>query len=175
MKLNHLLLFITLFVFTTLTFAQEMKIMRKGDAQLLSEIKGVALFENNKVVIGPIPDADQREPQYKELDLKTGDEIQFVNGVRIKSMEDFIKNYTAVKVGDELKFGVKREDQRFIVSFTKAEEAKGMTRIIKMDGDGKGKDGNVKVENGKVIIGGKKMDLDSLKKSGGKVIINKSK
>ena len=40
---------------------------------------------------------------------------------------------------------------------------------MKFSTDGKG-GGNVKIENGKVIIGGKKMDLDSLKKSG-KVII----
>lgn len=166
---------ITILLISFSLHAQEMRIIQKGDAQIISELKGVALFEDGKVLIGQLPDADQRESQYKDLDLKSGDEIQFVNGVRIKSMDDFIKAYTTVKIGDEIKFGVKRESQRFIVAFKKAEEAKAMTRIIKVGPDGKAKDGNVKIEDGKVIIGGKKMDLDSLKKSGGKVIINKSK
>ncbi|KAF0140295.1 MAG: hypothetical protein FD122_2611 [Stygiobacter sp.] len=160
-----------LLVVAAIITAQEkrMQIFNAGEAQMLPEIKGIVLAENGKVVIGPIPDKDQRDGEYKNLDLAQGDEILFVNGKKIKSIDDFKKYYSEIKTGDNVKLAVQRDKDRFIVEFKKAEEAKGGQRIMKFSTDGKG-GSNVKVENGKVIVGGKKMDLDSLKKSG-KVII----
>lgn len=160
-----------LLVVSTLIMAQEkrMQIFNAGEAQMLPEIKGIVLVENGKVVIGPIPDKEQRDSEYKSLDLSQGDEILFVNGKKIKSIDNFKKYYSEIKTGDYVKLAVQRDKDRFIVEFKKAEEAKGGQKIMKFSTDGKG-GGNVKIENGKVIIGGKKMDLDSLKKSG-KVII----
>lgn len=160
-----------LLVITLIISAQEkkMQIFNAGEAHMLPEIKGIVLAENGKVVIGPIPDKDQRDAEYKSLDLAQGDEIIFVNGKKIKSIGDFKKYFSEIKTGDNVKLAVQRDKDRFIVEFKKAEEVKGGQKIMKFSTDGKG-GGNVKVENGKVIIGGKKMDLDSLKKSG-KVII----
>jgi PDZ domain-containing secreted protein len=146
-----------------------MQIFNAGEAQMLPEIKGIVLVENGKVVIGPIPAKDQRDAEYKNLDLSQGDEILFVNGKKIKSIDDFKKYYGEIKTGENVKLAVQRDKDRFIVEFKKADEVKGGQKIMKFSTDGKG-GGNVKIENGKVIIGGKKMDLDSLKKSG-KVII----
>ncbi|MDP2038694.1 MAG: PDZ domain-containing protein [Ignavibacteria bacterium] len=162
-----------LLVFAAIITAQEkrMQIFNAGEAQMLPEIKGIVLVENGKIVIGPIPDKDQRDGEYKNLDLAQGDEILFVNGKKIKSIEDFKKYFGEIKTGSNVKFAVQRDKDRFIVEFKKAEEAKGGQKIMRFTTDGKdGGKGNVKTENGKVIIGGKKMDLDSLKKSG-KVII----
>ena len=168
LKLN----FITL-VFAASINAQQIKMISEDDAEMLPEIKGVVLFEDGKIVIGPSPSADQRENEYQDLDLQSGDEIQFVNGKRIKTMEDFKKNYHAIKTGEEVKFGINRNNQRFIVTFKKAEAMKGepKIRIKRMAGE----DGNVKVENGKIIMNGKKLDIDSLKKSGANIIIKKDK
>lgn len=162
-----------LMIVAAIITAQEkrMQIFNAGEAQMLPEIKGIVLVENGKVVIGPIPDKDQRDGEYKNLDLAQGDEILFVNGKKIKSIADFKKYFGEIKTGDNAKFAVQRDKDRFIVEFKKAEEAKGGQRIMQFTTDGKeGGKGNMKIENGKVIIGGKKMDLDSLKKSG-KVII----
>ncbi|MFA7419311.1 MAG: PDZ domain-containing protein [Melioribacteraceae bacterium] len=160
-----------LLVVAAIITAQEkrMQVFNAGEAQMLPEIKGIVLVEKGKVVIGPIPDKDQRDGEYKSLDLAQGDEILFVNGKKIKSIDDFKKYYGKIKTGDNAKLAVQRDKDRFIVEFKKAEEAKGGQRIMQFTTDGKG-GGNIKVEKGKVIIGGKKMDLDSLKKSG-KVII----
>ena len=40
--------------------------------------------------------------------LKEGDEIQFLNGSRISKVEDLMKAYEEVKIGDNLKFGLLR-------------------------------------------------------------------
>lgn len=153
---------------------QQMQTFNAGEAQMLPEIKGIVISENGKLVIGPMPSADQRGKEYQEIDLKSGDEIQFVNGKRVKTIEDFKKNYSEIKVGDEFKLGVKRGEQRFIVALKKS-DAKAGPQIIRMGGDGKVISGDAKVENGKVIIGGKKLDLDSLQKAGANIKIKKDK
>ena len=169
-------MFFKIFVATLLisvsVYAQQMKIFSTDNAQMLPEIKGVVISENGKVIVGPIPSADQREKDYKELDLKTGDEIQFINGKRIKSIGDFKSNYSVINIGGEIKLGIKRGNERFIVSFKKSKELKPGGKIVSIQrGSADGND--VKIKNGKVIMNGKKLDLDSLKKSGAKVIIKK--
>lgn len=163
-----------LLVVAAIITAQEkrMQVFNAGEAQMLPEIKGIVLVENGKVVIGTIPDKNQRESEYKNLDLTQGDEILFVNGKKIKSIEDFKKYYGELKTGSDVKFAVQRDKDRFIVEFKKAEETKGGQKIMRFTNDGKG-GGNVKIENGKVITGGKKMGIDSLKKSGKAIIKQK--
>ena len=155
--------------------SQQMKTFSSKEAQMLPEIKGVIIVENGKLVVGPLPSADQRDKEYKDVDLKSGDEIQFVNGKRVKTMDDFKKKYSEIKVGDELKLGVKREEQRFIVAFKKSQEVKGNVKIMTVTSDGKGGDRKFKVEGGKVMVDGKKINVDSLKKSGSNIIIKKDK
>lgn len=152
-----------------------MKMFNSKEAQMLPEIKGIVVVENGKLVIGPIPSADQREKEYKNVDLQSGDEIQFVNGKRVRTIDDFKKNYFVIKVDDELKLGVKRGDQRFIVAFKKSKEVKGNQKIMTFTSDGKSGDRKIKVEGGKVIVDGKKINIDSLKKSGANIIIKKDK
>ena len=165
-------LFFGVILFSSLLNAQQMKVFNADNAQFLPEIKGMVVFEDGKVAVGFTPPADQRGKEYKDVDLQTGDEIQFVNGKRIKTLADFKKNYGEIKVGSQVKLGFIRENQKFIVSFNKAEDTKGPQKIMKFTTTGEG-GGKVKVENSKVIIGGKKMDLDSLKKAGANVIIKK--
>jgi hypothetical protein len=165
---THTLLLLILV--SSVILPQQMKTF-KFDADMaafITEVKGMAVFENGKVTISFIPSADQREKEYQQLDLQKDDEIQFVNGKRIKTITDFKKYFGEAEVGKEVKFGIKRNDQRFIVTFKKAKQEMGGRQIERMEGGGKG---HAKVEGGKVIIGGKKLDLDSLKKAGGNVII----
>ena len=139
-----------------------------GQSAFIPEIKGMAVFEKGILSLSFVPPADQREKEYQQVDLQSGDEIQFVNGIRIKSLSDFKKSFGDAKVGEEVKLGIKRSDQRFIVAFKKAKQEMGDQRIIRMGGEGKG---DAKIEGGKIIMGNKKLDLDSLKKAGGKIIM----
>lgn len=175
MKRRTLPFIVFVFGFTCLSSAQEFKMISADEAQIIDEIKGFALFENNKVIIGAIPPADQREKQYRNVDLQKDDEVVFVNGKKIKSISDFKKYYNEIKTGAEVKFGIRRNSQSMIITFTKAEPSKGNKKIMTITTDGKSSDVKAKVESGKVIIGTKKLDIDSLKKSGAKVQIQKSK
>ena len=172
---NIFMSFAMLLALSTLIKPQQFKMFNAGEAQMLPEIKGVVIFANGKVVIGPIPPADQRENEYKNLDLKSGDEIQFVNGKQITSINDFKKFYQPIKTGDEIKLGIKRGSDRSIVAFKKAEETSGKENIMTISSDGKKRNGKMRIEGGKLIIGGKKLDLDSLKKAGAAIKINKEK
>jgi hypothetical protein len=165
---------ISLLFISNLIPAQQVKTFtfNKDAAEFFPEIKGMAIFENGKVVLGPIPELERREKEYQQLDLKSGDEIQFVNGNKIKAMKDFKKYFGTAEVGKEIKLGIKRNDQRFIVSFIKAKQEMSGKQVIRIGGEGSG---NMKVERGKIITGNKKLDLDSLKKAGGNVIIKSEK
>ncbi len=168
------ILFVLLFTATLIT-AQERKIQvfNAEDTQMLFEIKGIVIVEKDKVIIGPIPPSDQRESEYRNLDLQANDEIVFVNGKKIKTISDFKKYYGEIKTGEEIKLAIQRGKDRFIVQFKKGKETQGGQRIMKFSTDGKGGE-NIKVEGGKVLINGKMVDVDSLKKSG-KTIIQRKK
>ncbi len=161
-------LIVSIFVSNNL-FGQKIVTFGAEDAQFLSEAKAVVQLKDGKLIVEKFS-SGQNEKEEDKIDLKTDDEIQFISGKRVKTIEEFKKLYEAVKTGDEVKLGVKRGDTRFIVSFKKEEMKKGKQQVIKFDGVG----GDVKMEGGKIIVGGKKLDLDSLKKAGGgKVIIKK--
>jgi hypothetical protein len=161
-------------IVSTVVLPQQMKMMIKNDgsSEFLPEIKGAVVFENGKVSINFAFPADQREKEYQNIDLQKGDEIQFVNGTRIKTLNDFKKYFSEAEVGKEIKLGVKRNDSRFIVAFKKAKQEMGGQKMIIMNGEGKGK---MKVEGGKIMMGNKKIDLDSLKKAGGNIYYKSEK
>lgn len=168
MKKMFLIIALLITSITNLITAQEFKMINADEAQMIDEIQGFAIKENNKVLVGFIPPSEQRAKEYQKLDLQKDDEIVFVNGKKVKSMSDFKTYYGELKPGDVVKFGIKRNSQPMIVSFKKGEKSKG-TKIMTITSDGKGGDGKVKIEGGKMIINGKKIDIDSLKKSDAKV------
>lgn len=172
MKKTFLLIALLISCISNLTTAQEFKMINSDEAQMIDEIQGFAIKENNKVLVGFIPPSEQRAKEYQKLDLQKDDEILFVNGKKVKSMSDFKTYYGELKPGDEVKFGIKRNNQPMIITFKKGEVSKGM-KIMTITSDGKSGDGKAKIEGGKMIINGKKIDLDSLKKSGAKVQFQK--
>ena len=137
-------------------------------SEFIPEIKGVAVFENGKVSIGFTFPTDSRKKEYQNVDLQKDDEIQFVNGKRIKTIEDFKKYFGNAEVGKEIKLGIKRNSERFIVAFIKAKQEMEGQKMIRMDGGGKG---DFKMKDGKIMMDGKMVNIDSLKKAGKNVII----
>lgn len=167
-------IFFILLLTTSVITAQERKVQvfNAEESQMLFEIKGIVIVEKDKIIIGPIPPADQRESEYRNLDLQANDEIVFVNGKKVKTISDFKKFYGELKTGEEIKLGIQRGKDRFIVQFKKGKETPGGQKIMKFSTDGKGGE-NIKVEGGKVLINGKMVDIDSLKKSGRTIIQQK--
>lgn len=152
---------------SSIASAQEKKMTfySSDDVQLMLEVNGLIKAEGEKIIIELIAPADKRKAEYKEVDIQTGDELVFMNGKKIKSPEDFKKNYEAVESGKELKLGLKRKGLSVIVSFNKMkQEAGGPIRMQTFKMEGKEKDG-------KVVVDGKELNIDSLKKAG--VIIDK--
>ena len=162
MKKLVLIFAILIYAQFNLSDAQQMKIITNGEAEFLPEFNGVVLFEKNKFVINLNIPANMRSKEYQNVDLQTGDEIQFVNGKKIKTIKDFRKYYSELKPGDEVKFGIVRDNQRYIIPFKKGSMPKD---------DSEGANGGavkqkIQVINGKVFINGKEANLDSLKKAG---------
>jgi PDZ domain-containing secreted protein len=152
----------------SLSNAQQMKIITSGDVEFMPEINGVVVHEKDKFILNLNIPADMRSKEYQNVDLQNGDEIQFVNGKKIKTIKDFKNMYTETKSGNEVKFGVMRNGQRFIVAFKKG--------TIKEESVKSGENKNkIQVINGKVFINGKEANIDSLKKAGVNVIIKKGK
>ena len=150
--------------------AQEM-VRLTGDPSKMYMIKEVGAMisttdEKHKVVFAA--PAQARTEKNKEVDIATGDEVVMVNGKKIKSAKEIEKIYEQLAVGEELKLGLKRNDNMLIAKIVKASADEfpkgGMTirREIGPDGKEKVTDGNgkeVKVKDGKAIINGKEIDL----------------
>jgi hypothetical protein len=150
--------------------SQQIKTFNAKDGQFLSEVKGMVVFKTGKLILEFIAPSDQREDDYKKVDLQTGDEIQFISGKKANSIEDFKKYYEEIKEGNELKLGIKRGEVRMIVAFKKGKTLKGAMKVMTFTSDGNNSGKSIKITNGKAMINGKEINLDSLKKSGAKVI-----
>ncbi len=157
-----------------------MKINSKN-TMFLDELKCIVKGEDDKVMIGFTIDKEMREEKYRTVDVQKFDQVLFVNGQRTKTFEQFKSAYEKIEVGDEIKLGIKRDKERFFVSFPKGEKTtqnmaggKGNMMIKTMTMDGSNGDQTMDLKGQKVIMNGKEVDLDSLKKSG-KVMMIPSK
>ena len=104
--------------------AQERKMVRiegGGPIIILPEIMVVVAEEEGKIFVkielprrpGAKPDGGPR--------LAENDVVLRVNGKKIASVAELKKLYEAAKPGDEIKIGAQRGEERFIVSFIKAD------------------------------------------------------
>lgn len=121
-----------LFTISLNTFAQkQMKIMTAGEIVLVPEISGVIEYADSELKIA----AANMGPQSTTttIDIKVDDKILFVNGNRVKTLDDFNKHYEGSEIGSEVKLGIKRGDERFIVAFTKADPSKFKHKVMRME------------------------------------------
>jgi len=162
LKISFILLF-----FSSLSFSQQMKIISGGEIAFVPEITGIIQYENNKLKIASINNAAKGN---KKIDLQPEDEILFVNGNRVKSLESFNKYYEMTEIGAEVKFGVKRENQMLIATFIKEDPSKSKHRIMRMEGEpGTKIPEKIEMKNGKILMDGKETNIDSLKRAGIKI------
>jgi hypothetical protein len=177
-SLKTIFLFIVTCLLISNLFAQK-TIIKTFEGFIIPETGAIFNEKNKKVVCEFIPTAENRPKEYSNVDILAGDLILYVNGNKIKTMKDLKSNYELVKTGDEVKLGIKRQENMFIVSFKKA-DPKNLPQTNQTSGTGSGQKIITKVmkiesKNGKILMGGKEVNMDSLKKSGkGNImIINK--
>jgi S1-C subfamily serine protease len=103
---------------------------------------GVLLHQDKDIVnVSQVLPENMRSKENKNVNLQEGDVIAIANGTRIKEVSGFRKLYDALKIGDELKLGIKREGQSMIISIHKSDpEKRGGPKMMKMTIDGKNSD-----------------------------------
>ena len=134
------ILFTLLFIALSFTvFAQEKKVRRVQKRQqkisrslsfeadavaMLKETSSILTEENGKTIVKFMPPKMAIDKNYQDVDLKANDEILFINGKKVKKLDDFKKVYNDIKIGSEIELGIKRKNEKFFVKLFKADPSK---------------------------------------------------
>ena len=128
----------SLFIFFVLVlniFSQhKMMYKAKGPTALLYELAAIVEEEGGKLLIKMMPEKSMMNDEAKKVDLAIDDEILFVNGKKVKNVDEFNKAYEAIKIGDSFELGAARDDKKFIVSLKKVDPSTLNIRLKKSDG-----------------------------------------
>jgi S1-C subfamily serine protease len=92
-----------------------------GEPFNLGELGAVVVDDGKAIKFLHVAPADMRPKAYKDLDVQAGDVVLMCNGKRLKTLKELEAAYKETAVGAEFKMGVQRQEERFIVSFAKAD------------------------------------------------------
>lgn len=143
MNLNRKGLLVTIIVMLAATtgFAQQMKTLTlsgddfEGQPYMLEELGALVVqHKDGALEVLHIGSADHRPEAYKDVDLKTGDKILMANGHKLKTTEDLKAAIEDSKIGEKIKFGIKRGKDVRMVSYIKADPADLPQREMMMIG-----------------------------------------
>lgn len=129
-----------------------------GEPFNLGELGAIVVDDGKEIKFLHVAPADMRPKAYKEIDVQTDDEILMCNGKRLKSLQELEAAYKETAVGAEFKMGVRRKDERFIVSFQKADPKDMPKMAIKMATTGGGASGGGGVKMQRFTFGGPGQD-----------------
>ena len=128
MKIKNLLVSMTVVIIigSAQILAQTTIMRRTGgdDMFLLPECGALLLEKDGSLNVDMVLPVESRLEEYKALDIQKGDEILMMNGQRVKSAKSLKEMYEAVNIGSEIQFGIRRKQEMFIVSFSKADPEK---------------------------------------------------
>ena len=102
-------------------FTQHMRMLPAGEIYEFREVGAILGQENEQVKIMVAMPKDMRPKAYQSVDIAEGDFILFLNGKRVKALKEFEQNYNALAVGDTIKLGMRRKEERMIATFTKVD------------------------------------------------------
>ena len=109
-----------------------------GEAFLLKELGAAIASDNGALKVLNVMPADHRPAVYKDVDLQQDDIIMMANGKRLAGTKDLQSIYDGLKVGDELKLGIKRKEEMHLVSLKKGDPKdlpKLQMKVMRGDGD----------------------------------------
>lgn len=103
--------------------AQEMVRMNADEVVIMNEIGAIAQMKEGEknITFARLFPKDARPAENRDVDVKQGDAILMMNGDRVRSIADFRALYEGLEKGTEIKLGIKRESERFLVSFDKGD------------------------------------------------------
>ena len=113
---------------TMMTFSAENSMLIPGLTAMISST-------DSKLEVDFIPPGDQRDPAYKDVDIRQGDILMMLNGKRLKSIAQLRKLYERLEVGAEIKVGLKRGKDMVIVAFPKADDSQMGGQVVQMTHD----------------------------------------
>lgn len=112
-------------------------------AIMMSEIAAIAgVAKGDLVALIEVLPADARPAANQDLDVRQGDQILMVNGQRVRELEDLNTVYSGLAIGDEVKLGIKRGSERFILRFEKqkaqavSSSQSGGSRMVMISAEG---------------------------------------
>lgn len=119
-------------------FAQGIRYMATGPVQPVDEV-GVIFAEKENGLIADLIFPEHALPKgYKPQGIEKNDVLVMVNGVSVKTANELKAAYDKVKVGDTIKLGLKRGDEKMIASFVKIDpEHLPKRKMIKRTPEGK--------------------------------------
>jgi PDZ domain-containing secreted protein len=92
-----------------------------GEPFNIGELGAVVVDDGKEIKFLHVAPADMRPKAYKDLDVQSGDVVLMCNGKRLKTLKELEAAYKETAIGAEFKMGVRRKEERFIVSFQKAD------------------------------------------------------
>lgn len=143
-------------VFISRSDSSEDKIM--GQPFNLGELGAVIVDNGREIKFLHVMPADNRPKAYKDVDVQAGDVILMCNGKRLKTLKELEEAYKATAVGAEFKMGVRRKEERFIVSFAKADPKDLPKMVMQMATTGGQASGGSGVKMQRFTFGGPGQD-----------------
>lgn len=116
-----------------------------GELFMLPEVGAIIIKSDDGPKVEMVLPSDQRPENYKTADIQAGDIIKMFNGKSMKTVLLIEETYNALGIGDELKFGVRRDKDIFIVKFGKMDpkDAPGQMMIKTCPASGAGEIGDI--------------------------------
>ena len=108
----------------------------EGQPVVLMESGAVIVTSDGKLIIEHVLPKDRLPKTNVDANLKEGDVILMANAKKMRTTKELEDLYQSLGVGSELKLGVQRGDERFIVSIAKADPKDLPQMRIKIGGDG---------------------------------------
>ncbi len=131
--------------------AQQMRMLPAGDIFEFRELGAILAQEGEQIKFLAVSSSERRPKAYQAVDVTEGDLVLFLNGKRVKNVKEFEQSYNALAIGDTIKLGLRRKDERLIATFAKADPKDLPVQVahrVMVGGDGQ-------VTNEKSTDGGK--------------------
>ena len=120
------------------TFAQQRMMLDSNSAVIINELGAIITIEGEELVVMRQMNREDAEPGVDRLEQ--GDVILMMNGTRVKDIAALREVYDGLAKDEQIKVGVRRGEQRFIVSGVKGDvpETSGGRMVMRMETDGDG-------------------------------------
>lgn len=113
------------------------KTTKGGEPFEIPEIAALVIESGNGLEVAAVMPKDKRPEAYRDANIESGDKIIMINGQKVQKAKECTQIYEKLPVGGELKLGVSRNGQMFLISIRKADPKdlpKIKRRIIMKDG-----------------------------------------